>query len=99
MARDFKEAFKEVDLIACPTTPTPPFRFGEKTDDPVAMYLSDVFTIPSNMAGNASVSLPCGLSAKGLPLGVQLVADQFGEAALLSAARAFEAAKPFPVLK
>ena len=99
MSKDFKDAFKEVDVIACPTTPTPPFRFGEKTDDPVAMYLSDVFTIPSNMAGNASVSIPCGLSAGGLPLGLQLVADQFGEDALLSAARAFEAARPFPALK
>ncbi len=99
MARDFKEAFAGVDLIACPTTPTPPFRFGEKTDDPIAMYLSDVFTIPSNMAGNASVSLPCGLSSKGLPLGVQLIADAFQEPRLLAAAAAFEAARPFPVLK
>ena len=99
MARDFKNAFQEVDLIACPTTPTPPFRFGDKTNDPVAMYLSDVFTIPSNMAGNASLSLPCGLSKEGLPLGLQLVADQFGDERLLSVARAFEAARPFPVLK
>ena len=98
MARDFAQAFKQVDVIAAPTTPTAAFRFGEKTDDPVAMYLSDVFTIPSNMAGNASLSLPCGLSAKGLPLGVQLIADAFQEERLLSAARAFEAAKPFPVL-
>lgn len=99
MGQDFKKAFAEVDLLACPTTPTPPFRFGEKTDDPVAMYLSDVFTIPSNMAGNASLSLPCGLSAKGLPIGVQLIADQFGDERLLAAARAFETARPFPVLK
>ncbi|MDE2141300.1 MAG: Asp-tRNA(Asn)/Glu-tRNA(Gln) amidotransferase subunit GatA [Elusimicrobia bacterium] len=99
MAEDFKKAFKDVDVIACPTTPTPPFRFGEKTDDPVAMYLSDVFTIPSNMAGNASISIPCGLSAKGLPLGLQLVADAFNESKLLSAASAYEAAHPFPVLK
>ncbi|MBI4371221.1 MAG: Asp-tRNA(Asn)/Glu-tRNA(Gln) amidotransferase subunit GatA [Elusimicrobia bacterium] len=98
IARDFELAFRDVDLIACPTTPTPPFRFGEKTDDPVAMYLSDVFTIPSNLAGNASASLPCGLSAAGLPLGLQLVADRFGEAALFKAARAFEAARPFPAL-
>ena len=99
MAEDFKNVFSEVDLIACPTTPTPPFRFGEKTDDPVAMYLSDVFTIPSNMAGNASLSLPCGLSKAGLPLGLQLIADTFGDERLLAAARAFEAARPFPVLK
>ena len=98
MANDFKEVFKQVDLIAAPTTPTPPFRFGEKTNDPVAMYLSDVFTIPSNMAGNASVSIPCGLSAKGLPLGFQLIADQFADKILLSVARAYENARPFPAL-
>ena len=99
MAQDFKDAFREVDVIACPTTPTPPFRFGEKTSDPVSMYLSDVFTIPSNMAGNASVSIPCGLSAKGLPLGFQLIADQFADKILLSVARAYENARPFPALK
>ncbi|NNN06284.1 MAG: Asp-tRNA(Asn)/Glu-tRNA(Gln) amidotransferase subunit GatA [Elusimicrobia bacterium] len=99
MAVDFKEAFSEVDLIACPTTPTPPFRFGEKTEDPVAMYLSDVFTIPSNLAGNASLSIPCGLTAAGLPLGLQLISDVFGETKLLSAASAFEAVRPFPALK
>jgi len=99
MARDFKDAFREVDVIAAPTTPTPPFRFGEKTNDPVAMYLSDVFTIPSNMAGNASVSLPCGLTSKGLPLGFQLIADQFADKILLAVARAYENARPFPALK
>jgi aspartyl-tRNA(Asn)/glutamyl-tRNA(Gln) amidotransferase subunit A len=98
MADDFKKAFSEVDVIACPTTPTPPFRFGEKADDPIAMYLSDVFTIPSNLAGNASLSIPCGLSKKGLPLGLQLIADAFQEARLLSVARAFETARPFPAL-
>ncbi|MDX6769489.1 MAG: Asp-tRNA(Asn)/Glu-tRNA(Gln) amidotransferase subunit GatA [Elusimicrobiota bacterium] len=96
MAQDFKKAFAEVDVIACPTTPTPPFRFGEKTNDPIAMYLSDIFTIPSNMAGNASVSVPCGTSAKGLPIGLQLIADAFGEATLLRTAAALEAVKPFP---
>jgi len=99
MADDFKKAFRSVDVIACPTSPTPPFRFGEKVDDPVAMYLSDVFTIPSNLAGNASMSIPCGLSAKGLPIGLQLIADAFSEPRLLSAARAFETARPFPALK
>ena len=98
MAQDFKDAFREVDVIACPTTPTPPFRFGEKTNDPVAMYLSDVFTIPSNMAGNASVSIPCGLSSQGLPLGFQLIADQFADKILLAIARAYEKARPFPTL-
>ena len=99
MANDFKEVFKQVDLIAAPTTPTPPFRFGEKTNDPIAMYLSDIFTIPSNMAGNASVSIPCGLSKAGLPIGLQLIADVFQEAKMLSAAKAYEAVKPFAALK
>jgi aspartyl-tRNA(Asn)/glutamyl-tRNA(Gln) amidotransferase subunit A len=95
MADDFRKVFQDVDLIAGPTTPTPPFRFGEKTDDPVAMYLSDIFTIPSNLAGNASISIPCGLSSDGLPLGLQLISDVFGEPTLLSAAKAFELAQPF----
>ena len=99
MANDFKEVFKQVDLIAAPTTPTPPFRFGEKTSDPIAMYLSDIFTIPSNMAGNASVSIPCGMSKKGMPIGLQLIADVFQEKKMLSAAKAYEAVKPFAILK
>jgi len=82
-----------------PTTPAPPFRFGEKTNDPIAMYLSDVFTIPSNMAGNASVSIPCGLSKAGLPIGLQLIGDVFQERKILSAAKAYEAVRPFAVLK
>ncbi|MDD5301642.1 MAG: Asp-tRNA(Asn)/Glu-tRNA(Gln) amidotransferase subunit GatA [Elusimicrobia bacterium] len=99
MANDFKEVFKQVDLIAAPTTPTPPFRFGEKTNDPIAMYLSDIFTIPSNMAGNTSVSLPCGFSKKGMPIGLQLIGDVFQEKKMLSAARAYETANPFAILK
>ena len=99
MANDFKEAFKQVDLIAAPTTPTSPFRFGEKTNDPIAMYLSDVFTISSNMAGNTSISIPCGLSKKGMPIGLQLIGDVFQEKRMLSAAKAYEAVNPFAVLK
>ena len=99
MANDFKEVFKQVDLIAAPTTPTPPFRFGEKTNDPIAMYLSDIFTIPSNMAGNASVSIPCGMTSKGMPIGLQLIADVFQEKRMLSVAKSFEAVKPFALLK
>jgi aspartyl-tRNA(Asn)/glutamyl-tRNA(Gln) amidotransferase subunit A len=96
--RDFDEAFKEVDVLASPTAPTPAFALGEKTGDPVQMYLSDVFTIPSNMAGNASLSLPCGLSRAGLPIGLQLTGAAFSEALLLRAARALERARPFPGL-
>ncbi len=93
---DFTEAFKTVDLIAAPTSPTAAFRFGERSADPMAMYLSDIFTIPSNMAGNASLNLPCGLTAKGLPVGLQLMADAFQEDLLLRASKAFEDARPFP---
>ncbi|MBI4375788.1 MAG: Asp-tRNA(Asn)/Glu-tRNA(Gln) amidotransferase subunit GatA [Elusimicrobia bacterium] len=96
--RDFEQAFRKVDLIAGPTAPTAAFRFGEKTEDPMAMYLSDIFTIPSNMAGNASVSIPCGLSKAGLPMGLQLIAPAFGEGTLFRASKALEAARPFPGL-
>jgi aspartyl-tRNA(Asn)/glutamyl-tRNA(Gln) amidotransferase subunit A len=92
---DFKKAFQKCDVIAAPTAPTPAFRFGEKSGDPMAMYLSDIFTIPSNMAGNASVSIPCGLSSKGLPIGLQLIADVFREDVLLKTAQAYEKVKPF----
>ncbi|HAM35364.1 MAG TPA: Asp-tRNA(Asn)/Glu-tRNA(Gln) amidotransferase GatCAB subunit A [Elusimicrobia bacterium] len=93
--RDFVEAFERVDVIAAPTAPTAAFRLGEKTSDPVAMYLSDVFTIPSNMAGNASISLPCGLTRAGLPIGLQLIAAAFDESTLLRAAAALEQVRPF----
>lgn len=92
---DFVRAFRDVDLIAAPTAPTAAFRFGEKSADPMAMYLNDIFTIPSNMAGNASLSLPCGLTSEGLPIGLQLIADCFKEDVLLRAARAYEKEAPF----
>ena len=95
---DFTEAFKKVDILATPTTPTAAFGFGEKTSDPLSMYLSDVFTIPCNMAGNAGISIPCGLTSKRLPVGLQLLADIFQEPILLRAAAAFEKAHPFPKL-
>ena len=98
IARDFENVFKDVDLIACPTTPTPPFKFGEKANDPLAMYLSDIFTIPSNMAGNASASVPCGQTKLGLPVGLQLIGPAFAEGLVLAAAAALERARPFPVL-
>ena len=95
---DFAAAFAQVDLLAAPAAPTPAFRLGEKLADPVAMYLSDVFTIPSSMAGNASLSVPCGLTRAGLPVGLQLIADAFQEETLLRAAAAYERARPFPRL-
>ena len=88
--RDFLDAFEQVDLVLTPVAPTPAFRLGEKTADPLQMYLSDIFTIPANLAGTCALSLPCGFSAAGLPIGVQLIGRPFDEATLLRSAYAFE---------
>jgi len=93
--RDFHNAFARCDVIATPTAPTPAFRLGEKTDDPLEMYLSDIYTITANLAGIPAVSLPCGLSSSGLPIGVQLIGKQFDEARLLRAAFNLEEALGF----
>ena len=90
--QDFLDAFEQVDVILTPVAPTPAFRLGEKTADPLQMYLSDIFTIPANLAGTCALSLPCGLSADGLPIGLQLIGQPFGEATLLRTAHAFEQA-------
>jgi aspartyl-tRNA(Asn)/glutamyl-tRNA(Gln) amidotransferase subunit A len=90
--RDFEQVFHEVDLLMGPTTPTPAFRLGEKLDDPLAMYLSDVYTVTANLAGIPALSLPCGFTRSGLPIGCQLSAGFFDESTLLSAAAALEAA-------
>ncbi|HAH05102.1 MAG TPA: Asp-tRNA(Asn)/Glu-tRNA(Gln) amidotransferase GatCAB subunit A [Elusimicrobia bacterium] len=90
--RDFDEAFERVDLLLTPTAPTPAFRAGEKSD-PLQMYLSDVFTVPCNMAGVAGLSIPGGLSSAGLPIGLQLLGRE--EGALLRAAARFEELRPF----
>ena len=92
---DFDAAFQEVDLIACPTTPSPAFRLGEKTQDPVAMYRSDIFTVTANLTGLPALSLPCGLTGSGLPVGFQLMAKHFDEATLLGAGHALEQALGF----
>jgi aspartyl-tRNA(Asn)/glutamyl-tRNA(Gln) amidotransferase subunit A len=89
--REYAAAFARCDLLLLPTTPTVPFRLGEKTGDPLAMYLSDVFTIGANLAGIPALSVPMGLSPEGLPVGVQLLAAEDGEPRLLRAARALEA--------
>lgn len=90
--RDFDLAFEQCDVIATPTTPTAAFRFGEKTDDPLEMYLSDVYTSSANLAGVPGVSIPCGLTAGGLPAGLQLIGKPFDEAILLRTAHAYERA-------
>jgi aspartyl-tRNA(Asn)/glutamyl-tRNA(Gln) amidotransferase subunit A len=89
--RDFEAAFASCDVVATPTTPTPAFRLGEKTEDPLQMYLEDIFTVPANLAGIPGISVPCGL-ASGLPVGLQLLGRPFDEVTLLRAARTFEAA-------
>ncbi len=94
--RDFTEAFEQVDALLTPTTPTPAFRIGEKTDDPLTMYLSDIFTIPCNLAGIPGISVPCGFSAEGLPIGAQLLAGPFREETLFTVAGAIEQAVPAP---
>ena len=94
--RDFTEAFEKADALLTPTTPTPAFRIGEKTDDPLTMYLSDIFTIPCNLAGIPGISVPCGFSAEGLPVGAQLLAGPFREETLFTAAAAIERAVPAP---
>jgi aspartyl-tRNA(Asn)/glutamyl-tRNA(Gln) amidotransferase subunit A len=89
--RDFEAAFEACDVIATPTTPTPAFRLGEKTEDPLQMYLADIFTVPANLAGIPGLSVPCGLVA-GLPVGLQLLGRPFDEATLLRLGHAFERA-------
>jgi len=93
--RDFNNAFARCDVIATPTSPTPAFKLGEKTDDPLEMYLSDIYTITANLAGVPGLSLPCGLSSSGLPIGIQLIGKQFDEARLLRAAHNLEQALGF----
>ncbi|MCK4910117.1 MAG: Asp-tRNA(Asn)/Glu-tRNA(Gln) amidotransferase subunit GatA [Thermodesulfovibrionales bacterium] len=88
--KDFHDAFKHVDVIASPTTPEAAFLAGEKTSDPIKMYLSDIFTISANLAGNPGISLPCGFTKNGLPVGLQLIGKHFDEATVLKAAHAYE---------
>jgi aspartyl-tRNA(Asn)/glutamyl-tRNA(Gln) amidotransferase subunit A len=88
--QDYAEAFAGVDVLVSPTSPTTAFRIGEKADDPMAMYLNDIFTIPANLAGVPAISVPCGLDAGGLPIGLQLTAPALDEATLFRAAAAIE---------
>jgi aspartyl-tRNA(Asn)/glutamyl-tRNA(Gln) amidotransferase subunit A len=87
---DFDKAFQQCDVILTPTSPTPAFKIGEKTDDPLQMYLSDIFTISANLAGIPGISVPCGFSTQGLPIGVQFLAGHFAEGKLLQIAHNYE---------
>jgi len=94
--RDFERAFEEVDAIVTPTTPTAAFKVGEKSSDPLQMYLSDIFTISCNLAGICGMSLPCGFtSAPKLPVGLQLLGKPLGESQLLQIAHAYEQTTPW----
>ena len=92
--QDFARAFEKCDAIATPTAPTPAFMFGEKVDDPLAMYLNDVFTVTANLAGVPGISVPCGLSAAGLPIGLQLLGPYWSEARLLRITHAYQSTHP-----
>jgi aspartyl-tRNA(Asn)/glutamyl-tRNA(Gln) amidotransferase subunit A len=92
---DFQKAFSQCDVLLTPTAPTPAFKLGEKVDDPLQMYLSDIFTIPCNLAGLPGLSLPCGFNKEGLPIGLQILADYFQEEKILRVAYAFEQSTDF----
>jgi aspartyl-tRNA(Asn)/glutamyl-tRNA(Gln) amidotransferase subunit A len=87
---DFTEAFKKCDAILSPVTPTPAYKKGEKTADPLKMYLDDILTTPSNLAGNCSMSLPCGFSSNGMPIGMQIIGDDLQEQTILKIGHAYE---------
>jgi aspartyl-tRNA(Asn)/glutamyl-tRNA(Gln) amidotransferase subunit A len=95
IANDFKAAFEKVDAILTPATPSPAFAIGERNDDPIGMFLNDVFTVPANLAGIPGISVPAGLSEDGLPLGLQLLGKAFDEATVLRAAGVLEDAAAF----
>ncbi len=99
VCQDFAAAFKQVDVIVTPATPTPAFKLGEKSEDPLQMYLSDIFTISVNLAGLPAIALPCGLSRGGLPIGMQLIGRAFEEETILRAAHAYEQATQWHLKK
>src|SRR5512143_3025773 len=95
IARDFARAFERVDVLLAPTAPSTAFAIGEKQDDPIAMYLNDVFTVPASLAGLPAMSVPAGLGADGLPLGLQLIGRPFDEETVLRVAGVLEEAAGF----
>ncbi|MEK7662237.1 MAG: amidase family protein, partial [Patescibacteria group bacterium] len=90
ITEDFRSAFCDVDAIVTPTTPTPAFKLGEKTANPLEMYLADIFTVPVNLAGVPAISVPSGRTKEGLPLGFQIIAPWWGEASLFEIGRVVE---------
>ncbi len=95
LRQDFESAFTKCDLLLTPTSPEPAFPLGERTQDPLKMYLADVFTISTNLAGNGAISLPCGFTKSNLPIGLQLIGPHFGEEKILQAAHAYEQSHDF----
>jgi aspartyl-tRNA(Asn)/glutamyl-tRNA(Gln) amidotransferase subunit A len=95
IAQDFAAAIERVDCLLAPTAPSAAFAIGEQSDDPIAMYLNDVFTVPANLAGLPAISVPAGLSADGLPLGLQVIGRAFDEAGVLRVAEVLETAAQF----
>jgi aspartyl-tRNA(Asn)/glutamyl-tRNA(Gln) amidotransferase subunit A len=93
--QDFTKAFESCDVVVCPTSPTPAFRIGEKTADPLEMYLSDIYTISVNLAALPGMSIPCGLTEAGLPVGLQVIGKAFDEATILRVAHAYEQHRGF----
>jgi aspartyl-tRNA(Asn)/glutamyl-tRNA(Gln) amidotransferase subunit A len=90
LTRDFEDAFQQVDAIITPTTPTPAFKLGEKSDDPLAMYLADIYTVTADLVGVPGISVPCGNSKEGLPIGLQILARHFDESTIFRLAHAVE---------
>jgi aspartyl-tRNA(Asn)/glutamyl-tRNA(Gln) amidotransferase subunit A len=90
IARDFQDAFRRCDVILGPVTPTTAFKLGEKTSDPVQMYLEDIYTTPANLAGLPGMSIPCGFDAQGLPVGLQIIGNHFAEARMLNVAHQYQ---------
>jgi aspartyl-tRNA(Asn)/glutamyl-tRNA(Gln) amidotransferase subunit A len=89
---DYKKAFEKVDLIIAPVSPTPPWKLGEKINDPLKMYLSDIFTVTANLTGNPAISIPIGFTKNGLPVGMQIIAPHFREDLLFQLGHAYEQA-------
>jgi aspartyl-tRNA(Asn)/glutamyl-tRNA(Gln) amidotransferase subunit A len=97
LRRDYERAYDKADVIAMPTSPIPPFKLGEKTDDPLQMYLADIFTVSVNLAGLPGVSIPCGFTegSERLPIGFQVIGRMFDEATMLRVADVYERATPW----